>query len=61
MTKGQLLEIIKDVPLFADVKVYDFKTNDYPHFSINTTDYFDYESQTPIVTIEINDESSYLS
>lgn len=61
MTKGQLLEILKDIPLSADVKIYDFKANYYPSFSVNTTDYYDYESQMPIVTIEINDESQYLS
>lgn len=61
MTKGQLLEILKDVPLASDIKVYDFNANEYCQFSINTTDYFDYESQMPIAVIEINDESSYLS
>lgn len=54
MTKGELLQILKDVPLSADVKVYDSRTNDYPSFNVNVDDYFDYESQTPIVTIEIN-------
>lgn len=51
MTKGQLLEALRDAPLSADVRVYDSRTNEYPDFTINTTEQFDYESQMPIVII----------
>ena len=58
MTKGQLLEALRDVPLSADVRIYDSRTNEYPDFTINTTEQFDYESQMPIVIIQIESGES---
>ena len=57
MTKGQLLEILRNVPLAADIKVYDYENNEYPDFTINTTEQFDYESQMPIVIIQIKQDA----
>jgi len=53
MTKSEFLDKIKDIPDNAEIDVYNLETFMHPEFEINTESYFNYDTGTPIITIEI--------
>lgn len=53
MTKAELIEILDDVPNESEIDIYDLRTFTHPAFSIDKNSNFNYESGTPIITIEI--------
>ena len=53
MTKKELIEKLKDIPDNSEIDVYDLRSYNHPSFNINTKSYFNYDTGTPIITIEL--------
>ena len=53
MTKDELIKILEDVPGDSELDIYDLRTFTHPEWNINKEQYFNYDTGTPIVTIEI--------
>lgn len=45
--------MIESIPGDSELDVYDLRTFTHPKWSVNTEQYFNYDTGTPIITIEI--------
>ena len=55
MTKKELLETLKDIPDESEIDIYDLRNYTHPKWRLELEQYYNYDTGTPIVTIEIED------